>query len=27
VVVKDASLAGDFRDYRYLVPARPAEGL
>ena len=24
VVVKDASLAGDYRDDRYLVPARPA---
>jgi general secretion pathway protein D len=24
VVVKDASLAGDYRNYRYLVPARPA---
>lgn len=23
IVVKDASLTGDFRDYRYLVPARP----
>jgi len=27
VVVKDASLAGDYRDYRYLMPSRPAEGL
>ncbi len=27
VVVKDASLAGDYRDYRYLMPPRPAEGL
>ncbi|WP_028102472.1 pilus (MSHA type) biogenesis protein MshL [Pseudoduganella violaceinigra] len=27
VVVKDASLAGDYRDYRNLLPARPAEGL
>lgn len=27
VVVKDASLAGDYRNYRYLMPARPAEGL
>ena len=24
VVVKDASLAGDYRNYRYLMPARPA---
>jgi general secretion pathway protein D len=24
VVVKDASLAGDYRSYRYLMPARPA---
>ena len=23
VVVKDASIAGDFKDYRYLLPARP----
>jgi len=23
VVVKDASLAGDYRNYRYLMPARP----
>lgn len=27
VVVKDASIAGDFRDYRHLMPNRPAEGL
>ena len=27
VVVKDASLAGDFRDYRYMLPSRKAEGL
>ncbi len=27
VVVKDASLAGDYRNYRYLMPARPAGGL
>ena len=27
IVVKDASLTGDFRDYRYLVPARPAGDL
>ena len=27
VVVKDASLAGEYRDYRYLLPARPAGGL
>jgi MSHA biogenesis protein MshL len=27
VVVKDASLAGDYRNYRYLVPERPAGGL
>jgi len=24
VVVKDASLAGDYRSYRYLMPSRPA---
>lgn len=27
VVVKDASIAGDFRDYRHLMPNTPAEGL
>jgi general secretion pathway protein D len=27
VVVKDASLAGDFRDYRHMLPSRKAEGL
>lgn len=27
VVVKDASIAGDFRDYRHLMPNKPAEGL
>lgn len=27
VVVKDASIAGDYRDYRHLMPGKPAEGL
>ncbi|WP_342114838.1 pilus (MSHA type) biogenesis protein MshL [Pseudoduganella sp. OTU4001] len=27
VVVKDASMAGDYRDYRYMMPSKPAEGL
>lgn len=27
IVVKDASMAGDYRDYRYLMPDKPAGGL